>query len=57
MLSSISSELSPEVRDVLTIEGSVRSRTGVGGTAPVRVSEQRGELIARTQGAAHALGL
>ena len=57
MLLSVSAELSPEVRDVLTIEGSVRSRTGVGGTAPVRVSEQRGELIARTQGAAHALGL
>jgi len=42
---------------VLTIEGSVRSRTGAGGTAPVRVEEQRGELIARTQAAAHALGL
>ena len=57
MLASVSAQLTPEVRDVLTIEGSVRSRTGAGGTAPVRVEEQRGELIARTQAAAHALGL
>jgi argininosuccinate lyase len=45
------------VRDVLSIEGSVASRTGVGGTAPVRVEEQRAELIQRVQAAAHALGL
>lgn len=57
MLASVSAQLTPEVRDVLTIEGSVRSRTGAGGTAPVRVEEQRGELITRTQAAAHALGL
>jgi len=57
MLLSVSAELSPEVRDVLTIEGSVRSRTGAGGTAPVRVAEQRGELISRTQTVAHTLGL
>ena len=57
MLLSVSTELAPEVRDVLTIEGSVRSRTGAGGTAPVRVAEQRSELIARTQTVAHALGL
>jgi argininosuccinate lyase len=57
MLRSVSPELSPEVRQVLTIQGSVSSRDGVGGTAPVRVEEQRSELIARVQAAAHALGL
>ena len=57
MLASVSAELSPDVRAVLTIEGSVASRTGVGGTAPERVAEQRAELIARVQAAAHTLGL
>jgi len=57
MLASVSLELSRDVRSVLTVEGSVASRTGVGGTAPVRVAEQRAELIARVQAAAHALGL
>jgi argininosuccinate lyase len=57
LLLSVSPHLVPEVRTVLTIEGSVASRTGVGGTAPVRVAEQRAELVARAQAAAHALGL
>ncbi len=57
MLASVSPELSPEVRGVLTVEGSVASRDGIGGTAPVRVAEQRAELISRVQAAAHALGL
>ncbi|HYI51963.1 MAG TPA: argininosuccinate lyase [Microbacterium sp.] len=57
MLAAISPELSVQVREVLTIEGSVASRDGVGGTAPVRVTEQRAELIARVQSAAHTLGL
>jgi argininosuccinate lyase len=56
-LASVSPHLAPEVRDVLTVEGSVASRTGAGGTAPVRVAEQRTELIERVQAAAHALGL
>ncbi len=56
-LAEISPELTPDVRDVLTIEGSVASRDGVGGTAPVRVTEQRAELVARAQAAGHALGL
>jgi argininosuccinate lyase len=56
-LAEISSHLTPDVREVLTVEGSVASRTGVGGTAPVRVAEQRTELVERTQAAAHALGL
>jgi argininosuccinate lyase len=39
-LSAISVHMTPEVRTVLTVEGSVASRDGVGGTAPVRVAEQ-----------------
>ncbi|MET0734629.1 MAG: argininosuccinate lyase [Microbacterium sp.] len=57
LLASVSTQLDPAVREVLTVEGSVASRTGVGGTAPVRVAEQRAELIARAQAAAHSLGL
>jgi argininosuccinate lyase len=57
MLASVSSELTPAVRAVLSIEGSVSSRDGAGGTAPVRVTEQRAELIARAQAAGHALGI
>jgi argininosuccinate lyase len=40
---------------VLTIEGSVASRSGVGGTAPARVAEQRAQLVARAQAAARAI--
>ena len=57
VLAAVSPHLTPEVRDVLTVEGSVGSRLGVGGTAPVRVAEQRVELIERSQTAAHALGI
>lgn len=57
LLVDVSPRLTPGVRDVLTIEGSVASRTGAGGTAPVRVAEQRAELISRVQDVAHALGL
>jgi len=57
LLAQVSAHLVPEVREVLSIEGSVASRTGAGGTAPIRVEEQRSELIARAQGAAHSLGL
>ena len=39
-LSSASAHLTPEVRSVLTVDGSVRARAGRGGTAPVRVAEQ-----------------
>lgn len=38
---SIDERLTPEVRSVLTVEGSVASRIGIGGTAPERVAEQR----------------
>ena len=57
LLAEVSPHLTPAVREVLTIEGSVASRDGVGGTAPVRVAEQRTELVARAQSAAHALGM
>ena len=55
LLAEVSPHLVPAVREVLTIEGSVASRTGAGGTAPVRVTEQRAELVARAQAAAQAL--
>jgi argininosuccinate lyase len=40
----ISPHLTPGVRDVLTVEGSVSSRDARGGTAPARVAEQLAEL-------------
>lgn len=40
----ISPALTPAVREVLTVDGSVSSRIGRGGTAPVRVREQLAEL-------------
>ena len=43
-LAGIDERLTPEVRDVLTVEGSVASRDARGGTAPVRVAEQLAEL-------------
>ncbi len=39
-LVSASSSLTPEVREVLTVSGSVSARLGKGGTAPQRVAEQ-----------------
>ena len=46
---AVSPHLTPGVRDVLTIAGSVSSRSGVGGTSPERVAEQRTELTARVR--------
>jgi argininosuccinate lyase len=43
-LAGVHSALSPEVRDVLTVEGSIASRDAYGGTAPARVAEQRAEV-------------
>ena len=48
-LAEISEHLTPAVREVLTVEGSLNSRNAVGGTAPERVAEQLSE--ARVQGA------
>ncbi|MFD1504058.1 argininosuccinate lyase [Georgenia yuyongxinii] len=39
-LAQISAHLTPAVREVLTVAGSIASRDGHGGTAPVRVVEQ-----------------
>ncbi len=41
---AISPHLTPGVRSVLTVDGSVASRNGRGGTAPERVAEQLAEL-------------
>ncbi|KAA1376211.1 argininosuccinate lyase [Aeromicrobium fastidiosum] len=41
---AISPALTPRVRDVLTVEGSLASRDSRGGTAQVRVAEQLAEL-------------
>lgn len=48
-LAAISPHLTPEVREVLTIEGSVASRDGIGGTAPVRVDAQFAALADRVR--------
>ena len=39
-LHDIHEALTPQVREVLSVEGSLRSRSAKGGTAPVRVAEQ-----------------
>lgn len=46
---AISPSLTPPVRGVLSVEGSIASRNGVGGTAPERVAEQRAQLAERVQ--------
>jgi argininosuccinate lyase len=44
---AISPALTPGVREVLTVEGSIASRDSRGGTAQVRVGEQLAELRER----------
>ncbi|MBN9375582.1 MAG: argininosuccinate lyase, partial [Cellulomonas sp.] len=46
-LAAISPHLTPEVRTVLSVAGSVSSRDAVGGTAPARVAEQLAAARAR----------
>ncbi len=46
-LAGISTHLSPAVREVLNVTGSLASRDAHGGTAPVRVTEQRERLSGR----------
>jgi argininosuccinate lyase len=43
-LAGVHPALSPEIRDVLTVEGSISSRDALGGTAPARVAEQRAQV-------------
>ncbi|MFC3999702.1 argininosuccinate lyase [Nocardiopsis sediminis] len=47
---AISPHLGPGVRDVLTVAGSLDSRSAKGGTAPARVAEQLGRLRAAIDG-------
>jgi argininosuccinate lyase len=54
---SVSEHLTPEVRSVLTIEGSVNSRNGAGGTAPAQVEVQLASLTERVKDLSKALGL
>ena len=44
-LAAVSPHLTPAVRDVLTVQGSLASRSAKGGTAPVRVAEQLGRVV------------
>jgi argininosuccinate lyase len=44
-LSGISEHLTPGVRSVLSVEGSLASRNAKGGTAPARVAEQRDHVV------------
>ncbi|MFL0564116.1 argininosuccinate lyase [Microbacterium sp. 179-I 1D1 NHS] len=57
LLAEVSPHLERTVRNVLTVEGSVASRDGVGGTAPVRVGEQRSALVSRVQDLARELDI
>ncbi|HWM33631.1 MAG TPA: argininosuccinate lyase [Pseudolysinimonas sp.] len=49
---AIDPRLSPDVRAVLTVDGSIGARTGAGGTAPERVAEQLAALTAAVRGLA-----
>ncbi|WP_200919611.1 argininosuccinate lyase [Frondihabitans sp. Leaf304] len=53
----VSDHLTPEIRAVLTVEGSIASRDGVGGTAPNRVAEQLVSLTSQVRGLVADLGL
>jgi argininosuccinate lyase len=46
---AVSPHLTAGVREVLTVDGSIASRDGAGGTAPVRVAEQLAALTARVR--------
>ncbi|MEY8016516.1 argininosuccinate lyase [Mycobacterium servetii] len=54
-LAAIGPELTPRVREVLTIEGSVASRDARGGTAPARVAEQLEAVMSRRESLADQL--
>ncbi|WP_349904563.1 argininosuccinate lyase [Parafrigoribacterium humi] len=54
-LAAISPHLTPEVRSVLTVAGSIARRDGAGGTAPKRVAEQLTSLTARVRAVSAAL--
>ncbi|MFD1721557.1 argininosuccinate lyase [Amnibacterium endophyticum] len=54
-MAAVSPSLTPEVRRVLTVEGSVASRTGRSGTAPERVREQLASLTRQARAAKERL--
>ena len=45
-LQTLSPDLTPEVREAMTLESSLHAKSGMGGTSPERVAEQRAELSA-----------
>ena len=49
-LAAVSPHLTPAVREVLSVEGSLASRSARGGTAPVRVGEQLDRAVATASG-------
>ena len=49
-LAEVSPHLTPGVREVLSVEGSLASRSAKGGTAPVRVAEQLERVVAAAAG-------
>ena len=52
---AISPHLTGEIRPVLTVEGSIASRRGAGGTAPERVAEQLAQLTEQMRHLVQAL--
>ena len=48
-LASVHEALTPQVREVLTVEGAVASRSTRGGTAGVRVEEQKQRVREQSQ--------
>ena len=54
---AISAHLTPEVRSVLTVKGSLDSRATFGGTAPSRVREQLNDLTVQLELAAAKWGI
>ncbi|MDT4984478.1 MAG: argininosuccinate lyase [Pseudonocardiales bacterium] len=49
-LAEVDPQLTPEVRGVLSVEGALRARSSIGGTAPDRVAEQSAELVDTVHG-------
>jgi argininosuccinate lyase len=45
-LAKVSEHLTPDVRDVLSVEGALAARKAAGGTAPERVREQLADAVA-----------
>ena len=52
---AIDPRLTPDVRAVLTVDGSIASRSGIGGTAPARVAEQLAALTVAVRDLAPAV--